>query len=108
MHRTVALCIQPQRVVHIYPLPYHRGGTRGASSGAIVELFERVGSDGAVSIIGRWPAPGGNLPHRSARMEQRQAPGATRGEPAIYQITVKDQLSADWGVWFDGMTITRR
>lgn len=39
-------------------------------------------------------------------MEQRQPPGAARGEPAVYQITVRGQLSADWGAWFDGMTIT--
>lgn len=40
-------------------------------------------------------------------MEQRQSPKAACGEPAIYQITVKGQLSADWGAWFDGMTITQ-
>jgi hypothetical protein len=33
--------------------------------------------------------------------------GATRGEPAVYQIKVKGQLSADWRAWFDGMTITQ-
>jgi hypothetical protein len=40
-------------------------------------------------------------------MEQHQPPRPTRGEPAVYQITVKGQLSADWGAWFDGMTITQ-
>ena len=40
-------------------------------------------------------------------MEQHQPPRATRGEPAVYQITVKGQLSADWCAWFDGMTITQ-
>lgn len=40
-------------------------------------------------------------------MEQHQPPRATRGEPAVYQITVKGQLSADWRAWFDGMTITQ-
>ncbi len=40
-------------------------------------------------------------------MEQHQAPREPRGEPAVYQITVKGQLSADWCAWFDGMTITQ-
>ena len=40
-------------------------------------------------------------------MEQHQLPRATRGEPAVYRITVKGQLSADWRAWFDGMTITQ-
>jgi hypothetical protein len=40
-------------------------------------------------------------------MEQHQPPGATRGEPAVYQIKVKGQLSAGWCAWFDGMTITQ-
>ena len=40
-------------------------------------------------------------------MEQHQPPRATRGEPAVYQIKVKGQLSADWRAWFDGMTITQ-
>lgn len=39
-------------------------------------------------------------------MKQDQPPRATRGESAVYQITVKGQLSADWRAWFDGMTIT--
>ena len=34
-------------------------------------------------------------------MEQHQPPRATRGEPAVYQIKVKGQLSADWRAWFD-------
>ena len=40
-------------------------------------------------------------------MEQHQPPRATRGEPTVYQIKVKGQLSADWCAWFDGMTITQ-
>ncbi len=41
-------------------------------------------------------------------MEQHQHPRAIGGgEQAIYQITVKGQLSADWCAWFDGMTITQ-
>lgn len=40
-------------------------------------------------------------------MEQHQPPGATQGQPAVYQIKVKGQLSADWRAWFDGMTITQ-
>ena len=40
-------------------------------------------------------------------MEQHQPPRATRGEPAVYQIKVKGQLSADWRAWFDGMMITQ-
>jgi hypothetical protein len=40
-------------------------------------------------------------------MEQHHLPRATRGEPAVYQITVKGQLSADWRAWFDGMMITQ-
>jgi hypothetical protein len=40
-------------------------------------------------------------------MEQHQPLRATRGEPAVYQIKVKGQLSADWCAWFDGMTITQ-
>lgn len=40
-------------------------------------------------------------------MEQHQPPRATRGEPTVYHIKVKGQLSADWCIWFDGMTITR-
>lgn len=40
-------------------------------------------------------------------MEQHQPSGTTRGEPAVYQIKVKGQLSADWCAWFDGMTITQ-
>jgi hypothetical protein len=40
-------------------------------------------------------------------MEQYQPPRATRGEPAVYQIKVQGQLSADWCAWFDGMTITQ-
>ena len=40
-------------------------------------------------------------------MEQHQPPRATRGEPAVYQIKVKGQLSANWRTWFDGMTITQ-
>ena len=39
-------------------------------------------------------------------MTQHQPPRATCGKPAVYQITVKGQLSADWCAWFDGMTIT--
>ena len=38
-------------------------------------------------------------------MEPHQPPRATRTEPAVYQIKVKGQLSADWRAWFDGMTI---
>jgi hypothetical protein len=37
-------------------------------------------------------------------MEQHQPSRAT---PAVYQITVQGQLSADWCAWFDGMTITQ-
>lgn len=40
-------------------------------------------------------------------MEQHQPLRISRGEPAVYQITVKGQLSADWRAWFDGMTITQ-
>lgn len=40
-------------------------------------------------------------------MEQHQPPRETHGESAVYQITVKGQLSADWCAWFDGMTITQ-
>jgi hypothetical protein len=40
-------------------------------------------------------------------MEQHQPLRSTRGEPAVYQITVKGQLSANWRAWFDGMTITQ-
>ncbi len=40
-------------------------------------------------------------------MEQHQSPRATHGEPAVYQMKVQGQLSADWCAWFDGMTITR-
>jgi hypothetical protein len=40
-------------------------------------------------------------------MKQHQPPRATRGEPAVYQIKVQGQLSADWHAWFDGMTITQ-
>ncbi len=40
-------------------------------------------------------------------MEQHQPPEATQGEPAIYQIEVKGQLSAEWRAWFDGMTLTQ-
>lgn len=39
-------------------------------------------------------------------MEQHPPPRATQREPAVYQITVKGQLSAEWRAWFDGMTIT--
>jgi hypothetical protein len=42
-----------------------------------------------------------------ATMQQHQPPRAARGEPAVYQITVKGQLNADWCAWFDGMTITQ-
>lgn len=40
-------------------------------------------------------------------MEQHQPPRATRGEPTVYQIKVKGQLSANWSAWFDGMTIAQ-
>lgn len=40
-------------------------------------------------------------------MEQDQHPRATHSEPAVYQITVKGHLSANWCDWFDGMTITQ-
>lgn len=40
-------------------------------------------------------------------MEQHQPLRATHGEPTIYQITVKGQLSAEWRAWFDGMTVTQ-
>ncbi|MBP1468824.1 hypothetical protein EYB53_024145 [Candidatus Chloroploca sp. M-50] len=40
-------------------------------------------------------------------MEQHQPLRATHGESAVYQITVKGQLSADWRTWFDGMTVTQ-
>lgn len=40
-------------------------------------------------------------------MEQHQSSRATRGEPTVYQIKVRGQLSAGWCAWFDGMTITQ-
>ena len=40
-------------------------------------------------------------------MEQHQLFRATHGDPAVYQITVKGQLGADWRAWFDGMTISQ-
>ena len=40
-------------------------------------------------------------------MEQHQPLRSTRGEPAVYQIKVKGQLSGDWRAWFDGMTVTQ-
>jgi hypothetical protein len=44
---------------------------------------------------------------QEAIMEQHQPSRASSGESAVYQITVKGQLSADWCAWFDGMTITQ-
>ncbi|WP_129676098.1 hypothetical protein [Candidatus Chloroploca sp. Khr17] len=40
-------------------------------------------------------------------MSNKPNPGAGSGRPAVYQIKVKGQLSADWCAWFDGMTITQ-
>ena len=34
-------------------------------------------------------------------------PTTDSGESAVYQIRVKGQLGAQWGAWFDGMTITQ-
>lgn len=55
MTRAVARGTPSSRVVHKYPLTYHRCGTTGVLSGATVEMFERIGSEGTLSIIGRWP-----------------------------------------------------
>ena len=34
-------------------------------------------------------------------------PTTDSGESAVYQIRIKGQLGAQWGAWFDGMTITQ-
>ena len=34
-------------------------------------------------------------------------PPTNSGESAVYQIRIKGQLGAQWGAWFDGMTITQ-
>ena len=34
-------------------------------------------------------------------------PRTDSDESAVYQIRIKGQLGAQWGAWFDGMTITQ-
>jgi len=34
-------------------------------------------------------------------------PTTDSDESAVYQIRIKGQLGAQWGAWFDGMTITQ-
>jgi hypothetical protein len=50
---------------------------------------------------------GGRL-HKEAGMEHDEHhPPTNSGESAVYQIRIKGQLGAQWGAWFDGMTITQ-
>jgi hypothetical protein len=50
----------------------------------------------------------GDRLHKEAGMAHDQhLPTTDSGESAVYQIRVKGQLGAQWGAWFDGMTITQ-
>lgn len=41
-------------------------------------------------------------------MSQRTHPdsGASRGQPAIYQIRLKGHLGGQWSGWFEGLSVT--
>jgi hypothetical protein len=39
-------------------------------------------------------------------MSNKLNPQADPGEPMVYQIRIKGQLSREWTDWFEGLTIT--
>jgi hypothetical protein len=50
---------------------------------------------------------GGRLHKEAGMAHDQHLPPTDSGESAVYQIRIKGQLGAQWGAWFDGMTITQ-
>jgi hypothetical protein len=50
---------------------------------------------------------GGRLHKEAGMAHDEHHPPTNSGESAVYQIRIKGQLGAQWGAWFDGMTITQ-
>lgn len=69
-------------------------------------MFKRVGR-GSVEHHKCWPRTIREPAAQGAVMGNLFS-GQSVASPAVYQIKVKGQLSADWRAWFDGMMMALR